>query len=271
MDTLSALISHSEPRVNLFFSGNLCDSSDSSEYPTGGALHLVRSGELALYEPDGSVQVVSEPTLIIFPKGKAHRMEPRAHTGCDMVCASLVFKDSPFYRALPAAIIFPLSQLADLSHITTMLFNEAFEPHFAQSAIISKLLDLLLLLVIRHLVKNKICEAGLLSALSDPRLAKAIEGIHQQPDYPWTIANLAQRAAMSRARFAALFHQVVGQTPLGYVTESRLLLAQKLLLMGNPIKSVCLEVGYSGSVAFSRAFQRQFGLAPKTWLKQAEG
>lgn len=270
MDTLSALIAHAEPKANLFFSGNLCGSSDSSNHPTGGVLHLVRSGELALYNQTNLIQVIKEPTLIIYPKGKAHCMQSKTLTGCDVVCASLTFKDSPLYRALPNTIMLPLSQLTNLSHVITMLFDEAFKPRFAQSAVISNLLDLLLLLVIRHLVENKVCGAGLLAALSESKLAKAIEVIHQQPDHPWTVEELAKQVGMSRARFAALFHRVIGQPPLSYVTESRLLLAQKLLLMGNPIKSVCLEVGYSGSVAFSRAFQRQFDITPKNWLKQTQ-
>ncbi|ABZ75855.1 transcriptional regulator, AraC family [Shewanella halifaxensis HAW-EB4] len=268
MDTLSALISHAEPKANLFFSGNLCGSSSSAEHPTGGVLHLVRTGEMALFEEHGLTYKINEPTLIIYPKGKAHRLQPQTLEGCDVVCANLSFKDSPLYRALPDAIVLPLSELDSLSNTINMLFDEAFTSRFAQAAIISTLLDLLLLLVLRHLVENKICQEGVLSALSEPKLSKAIELIHKQLDYPWTIEELANQVGMSRARFAALFHHVIGQPPLNYVTESRLLLAKKLLLKGAPIKSVCLEVGYSGSVAFSRAFQRQFGITPRSWHKE---
>ncbi|ABV86576.1 AraC family transcriptional regulator [Shewanella pealeana] len=265
MDTLSALISHAEPKANLFFSGNLCGSSSSTEHPAGGILHLVRTGEMLLFEEHGLTHRITEPTLIIYPKGKAHRLQPQTLEGCDVVCANLTFKDSPLYRALPDAIVLPLSELDSLSDTINMLFVEAFTSRFAQVAIISTLLDLLLLLVLRHLVENRICQEGVLSALSDPKLSKAIEIIHKQIDYPWTIDELANKVGMSRARFAALFNQTIGQPPLSYVTEARLLLAKKLLLKGEPIKSVSLEVGYSGSVAFSRAFQRQFGETPRAW------
>ncbi|GIU36262.1 AraC family transcriptional regulator [Shewanella schlegeliana] len=268
MDTLSALISHAEPKANLFFSGNLCGSSSSTDHPAGGILHLVKTGEMFLFEDPGLTHKINEPTLIIYPKGKAHRLQPQTLEGCDVVCANLSFKDSPLYRALPDAIVLPLSKLDSLSNIINMLFVEAFTSRFAQTAIISTLLDLLLLLVLRHLVENKICQEGVLSALSDPKLAKAIEIIHKQIDYPWTIEELASQVGMSRARFAALFNQTIGQPPLSYVTEARLLLAKKLLQKGEPIKSVSLEVGYSGSVAFSRAFQRQFGVTPRVWHKE---
>ncbi|GIU23601.1 AraC family transcriptional regulator [Shewanella sp. MBTL60-007] len=269
MDTLSTLISHAEPKANLFFSGNLCGSSSSTDHPSGGILHLVRTGEMLLFEDTGLTYKINEPTLIIYPKGKGHRLQPKTLEGCDVVCANLSFKDSPLYRALPESIVLPLRVLDSLPNTISMLFVEAFTSRFAQAAIISTLLDLLLLLVIRYLVENKICQEGMLSALSDLKLAKAIEIIHKQIDYPWTVEELAARVGMSRARFAALFTSIIGQPPLSYVTESRLLLAKKLLLQGQPIKSVSLEVGYSGSAAFSRAFQRQFDVTPRAWhLKQ---
>ncbi|WP_038174841.1 MULTISPECIES: AraC family transcriptional regulator [Vibrio] len=268
MDALSALLSNAAPQANYFFSGNLCGSSSSDEHPGEGQLHLVRSGRLALYEQNSLTHTITEPTLIIFPSGKKHRLQSLTLEGCDIVCASLSFKDSPLYRALPSAIVIPLSKLPTLNSVVSLLFDEAFEPRYAQISVVSTLLELILLLLIRYLVDNKICQEGILAALSDPKLAKAIEVIHSQPDQPWTIESLAQHVGMSRARFAALFHQVIGQPPLRYLTESRLLLAQQLLLAGNPMKSVCLDVGYSSSVAFSRAFQRQFEQTPGQWLKQ---
>lgn len=270
MDALSALLSHAAPKADLFFSGNLCGSSCSEEHPGEGQLHLVRSGELALYEEGVLRYTISEPTLVVFPKGKKHRLQSLTLEGCDLVCAGLSFKDSPLYRALPNAIVVPLSDLPSLSPVITLLFEEAFTERYAQTTVIATLLELILLLLIRHLVDTKACQASVLAALSEPKLAKAIEAIHSQPDQAWTIETLAQHCGMSRARFAALFHQVIGQPPLSYLTESRLLLAQQLLLAGHPIKSVCLDVGYGSSVAFSRAFQRQFGVTPSKWLQEEE-
>lgn len=268
MDALSTLIQHAAPKASLFFSGNLCQSSESVEYGNAGQLHLLRSGELALHQAGSSALTLREPTLIVYPRGRHHRLQPMHFSGCDLVCARLTFRDSPLFRALPDTLIIPLAQLDGLAPTINLLFEEAFSQRYAHTAVVASLLDLLLLLLLRHLVEHHLCESGLLAAMTDPKLAKAIEAIHANLDTPWTIAELANLAGMSRAQFAARFHQVIGQPPLSYVTESRLLLAKQLLLSGQPIKFIALEVGYSGGVAFSRAFERQFGLTPTRWLQQ---
>ncbi|ENM5759816.1 TPA: cupin domain-containing protein [Vibrio mimicus] len=267
MDALSSLIQHAAPKASLFFSGNLCQSSESEEHANGGQLHLLRRGELALHQTGSAIQTISEPTLIVYPRGRHHRLQPLHFSGCDLVCARLTFRDSPLFRALPDALIIPLAKLDGLAPTINLLFDEAFSQRYAHNAVVASLLDLLLLLLLRHLVEHNLCESGLLAAMTDPKLAKAIEAIHANPDTPWTIVDLAKLAGMSRAQFAARFHQVIGQPPLSYVTESRLLLAQQLLLAGQPVKFIALEVGYSGGVAFSRAFERQFGLTPTRWLQ----
>ncbi|ENM3806847.1 helix-turn-helix transcriptional regulator [Vibrio cholerae] len=268
MDALSTLIQHAAPKASLFFSGNLCQSSVSEDHYNGGQLHLLRSGQLALHQAGSPTLMIDEPTLIVYPRGQHHRLQPMHFSGCDLVCARLSFRDSPLFRALPDALIIPLAQLEGLAPTIHLLFDEAFSQRYAHSAIVASLLDLLLLLLLRHLVEHHLCPSGLLAAMTDPKLAKAIEAIHANPDTPWTIADLAKLAGMSRSQFAARFHHVIGQPPLSYVTESRLLLAQQLLLAGQPVKLIALEVGYSGGVAFSRAFERQFGCTPTRWLQQ---
>jgi transcriptional regulator GlxA family with amidase domain len=76
-------------------------------------------------------------------------------------------------------------------------------------------------------------ESGVLIGLCDVRLGKAIEGMHQHPETSWSLEQLAQRAGMSRARFAAYFRQVVGMTPFDYLTNWRLRIAQTMLRKSN--------------------------------------
>src|SRR3546814_2878093 len=55
---------------------------------------------------------------------------------------------------------------------------------------------------------------GLLAALTDTRLAKALSAVHERPGEEWTIQSMAQTAGMSRTAFAELFTQTVGQPPI---------------------------------------------------------
>lgn len=269
MDILSILLEQASPKVSLFFTGTLCLTSTNEEYSGIGHLHLVRNGNIAMYEDGESMQLLSGPSLVVLPKGTKHCLRPLSLSGCDVMCAKLIMQDSPLYRALPSSIIIPLDGTITLKSAVDFLFNEAFsEKRYGQTAVISSTLDLVLLLLMRHLVEKEMCKASFLSAISDIKLAKAIEVIHKNPEYPWTVELLAKNVGMSRSRFAAMFHNLIGLPPASYLSETRLLLAQKLLLSGKPIKSVCIDVGYSGTVAFTRAFQQKFYITPKKWLEK---
>ncbi|MGL4712460.1 MAG: AraC family transcriptional regulator [Shewanella sp.] len=270
MDPLSVLLARTAPRAQLFFAGNLCQNSHSQDSPAGGHLHLLRSGELTLYHEGAAPRLLTEPTLILFPSGLTHRMEPRLLGGCDLVCASVTFgqgRVSPLQLALPDALVLPLSDMPALAPLLTMLFDEAFANRYGQEPVLTRLLETLLILLLRHMVERGLCQQGILAGLSDPRLARAIAAMHLRSEKGWTVATLAQEAGMSRARFAAKFQTQTGLSPLGYLTQWRMLLACQQLLAGESIIQVALGAGYSGSIAFSRAFEREFELSPGRWLK----
>lgn len=69
---------------------------------------------------------------------------------------------------------------------------------------------------------------------------------------------------MSRGHFITRFRAIVGQTPTAYLTGWRLLLGQQSLLADASVKAVAYRTGFGSAAAFSRAFSRQFGYAPKT-------
>jgi len=104
---------------------------------------------------------------------------------------------------------------------------------------------------------------GWLGALSDPRLGRALRAIHDDIARPWTVAQLAAVAGMSRAAFAAHFTRRVGQAPLAYVRAWRLTLARAALGRRDAdVASIASKVGYTSQSAFGHAFRRSFGTSP---------
>jgi AraC-like DNA-binding protein len=73
---------------------------------------------------------------------------------------------------------------------------------------------------------------GWLYALTDVRLGRAIGCIHKEPSRKWSVLELARRAGMSRTAFAVRFKQAVGQSPIEYLTEWRMVLARERLMSG---------------------------------------
>jgi transcriptional regulator GlxA family with amidase domain len=130
------------------------------------------------------------------------------------------------------------------------------------------LFEYLFVLLIRSAMNARLIDSGVLMGLSDPRLARAIEAMHQSPQTSWSLEELAQRAGMSRARFAAHFRKVVGMTPFDYLTNWRLGIAQTMLRKGNSLKLTAPAVGYANATALSRVFTQRLGLPPSEWLAQ---
>lgn len=121
----------------------------------------------------------------------------------------------------------------------------------------------------RHVADGPGAGVGWLFALSDRQIRAAIEAVHGDPAYGWTLQELAQRSGLSRSGFASKFKQLVGQTPMEYVTHWRLLLAgDRLANTGEPVSVVSRSFGYESESAFSTAFKRVMGCSPRQYGRE---
>jgi transcriptional regulator GlxA family with amidase domain len=115
-------------------------------------------------------------------------------------------------------------------------------------------------------------DEGRLRALGDPQISEAVALIHNQPERPWAVGDLASEVALSRSEFAARFRELVGESPLRYVTRTRLAHAAVLLrTTDQPLGQIAARTGYATAFSFSKAFKRGFGIAPGEYRGQANG
>lgn len=144
------------------------------------------------------------------------------------------------------------------------MMKEAHEVNPGASIMISRLIDVLIIRILRSWVRIEQGESiGWLGALGDARISRALKAIHDEPYRRWTVLELAKVAGLSRSGFAARFTALVKEAPLSYHSRWRLTLA--LGLMRQPdakVGVVARQVGYDSEAAFSRAFKAQFGFAP---------
>ena len=133
------------------------------------------------------------------------------------------------------------------------------------------LAHLLLLQAFRlHLSRQGGERVGLLYALADPQLGRAIAAMHADPAHRWTLAELAGRAGLSRSIFAQRFRERVGETPIGYLARWRMVLARERLAAGRePLGTIAAELGYESESAFSTAFRRRIGCSPRRYARAA--
>lgn len=105
--------------------------------------------------------------------------------------------------------------------------------------------------------------AGWLAALADTQVGAALAAIHSRPARHWTVAGLAQEAAMSRSAFAARFRALVGQPPLDYLITWRMhRAAHELRTTSRSVASIGAAVGYPAETTFSTTFRRIIGQPP---------
>jgi transcriptional regulator GlxA family with amidase domain len=102
--------------------------------------------------------------------------------------------------------------------------------------------------------------------LNDPHVGRALALLHAEPARAWTVEGLAHQIAMSRAALAKRFVELVGETPIQYLTGWRMHLARRLLLETTlSLAEIAARVGYDSQATFNRAFRRVVGAPPATW------
>lgn len=170
-------------------------------------------------------------------------------------------------RALPGLLVVRAGELD--SSVATLLEGEIDRQVPGQEAVLDRLLDLLLITVLRHwLDRAEDAAPRWYAGQADPVVGPALRLVQHHPEQPWTVAGLAAAAHVSRSAFARRFTTIVGQTPVAFLTEWRLALAADLMLdESRTLASVARQVGYGTPFALSAAFRRERGVSPQQWRR----
>ncbi|MDX2220049.1 MAG: AraC family transcriptional regulator [Burkholderiales bacterium] len=270
MDALSALFGRFPLSAHLFYAGDICNTADFAAAGGHGHLHIVRRGTLSFAEKHSTPLTINQPAVLFFPKPRDHRLVPVPGEPAEILCASVRLggtANNPFLKAFPDLLNVALVESAPLSRVLDLLVEEAMGQHEGRQAALDRLTEYCLLLMLRHVVDRGEVRMGVLAGLADSRIARAVMAIHEDPRRNWTLAEMAAVANLSRARFAARFKQTTGFTPLDYLTDWRMGLAQSLMSKGHPLKLIAGEVGYASSATFSRIFAARAGMPPRAWMK----
>ncbi|MDZ7892965.1 MAG: AraC family transcriptional regulator [Rhodoferax sp.] len=238
LDRLSALLQAAAPRVEL------------------GAPHAQRQGQpnclsIGLLASEDS----HTPHSLVVAQADGRE-------AVDTPSASLrIHLDGPgapmLLREFAQAIVIPLRGADDaLALAVQLLYDELVAPRCGQSAMVASAGNMLFIGLLRHLVAQPHTRQGLFAGLSDPRIALALVAMHEQPSTGWVLESLAERAGMSRTAFATRFKDAMGTTPDKYLTQLRLLIAQRAVQSGSGLKGAARASGYKDASALSRALGR---------------
>ncbi|MFC3093463.1 AraC family transcriptional regulator [Alteromonas sediminis] len=284
---------------SLFFIRSRLQSPWSIDYPpikNCMIFHRVMEGEASV-ETSNEHYVLKRGDFTLLPLGKGHILsdgsgtEPvplfdlpiniapgryeNLHFGgnggkCSLICGAVTFTHpltKRLIKSLPSSITVH-STSSQVSHtiktISELIADEVTNLNPGTTGATSKLADLLVITAIRdHLDKASTDTPTWLGALKDPRITKAIELVHESPSRHWSIAELAQAVGMSRTGFAVQFKQLVGNSPIDYLTEWRMSLAYSAIKQTNKsIIAIALDFGYQSESSFTRAFKKVIGRTP---------
>jgi AraC-like DNA-binding protein len=264
--------------------------------------HLITEGECFVEMNNAPPLHLAAGDVVLFPQGDAHRMtsapglppaqgarslaevlarRPRqlafggggattrlvcGYLGCDARLARMLLAGLP-----PVVKVNVRGSNAGiwLESSVRYALNEARSPRPGGVGVLAKLSEVLFIEVLRlYMVEQGEGRTGWLSGLGDRLVGAALNAMHARPAHPWTLDELARAAGTSRSVLAERFQQLVGISPMLYLTQWRMMLAANILSRSNaPLASVAEDVGYQTDTAFSRAFRREFGAPPATWRR----
>ena len=167
----------------------------------------------------------------------------------------------PLLTLLPDMLHIPARQAgADLDTTLRLLAGEISRPQPGASAVLDRIVDILLVQLLRAWLDTAAAPdraASWLSALTDPIAGPALAALHTQPGRDWTIPSLATAIGVSRATLARRFPAQVGCTPAAYLTRWRMdLAAVRLRDTDDTVGAIAKSLGYTSEYAFNRGFTR---------------
>ncbi len=281
----SAVLRANQLRAYISSNQAYCDNWTEPEPASDhGMFHLIDTGVCWVRSDTLEAPVrLAAGDLVVFPQGAGHtlaatpdgRSAPEARF-TSMLCGEFEFatgKRNAIVDALPACFVVREQESGmQFRQLAQLMLHEARSTSFGSRAILDKMADTLFVMAVRHHIEHAPERRGLLAALCDPRLVRALEAIHGQPGKEWTVASLAEAAHMSRTAFANHFAAVLGTGPIEYLTQWRMSEARRLLAdPRTSVAAVAADLGYRTEAAFRRAFKRVTGVGPGMVRRQERG
>lgn len=234
----------------------------------------LRPGDLAFVRGGADHFIAHEPSAHCVPPEEFRalnladeaKLDPLA---AEFLCGAYRFSGdigAGLISGLPPVLSIPSHIDSPIHSVVALLSRELAQVELGRQTVLDRLLDVLVVLGLRAGLARSASAPGWFRAGSDPRLSRALQAMHGDTRRAWTVVELATMSNMSRATFARVFQEILGDSPMRYLADWRMTVARDLLRTQDlPLTEVADRVGYSSMYAFSTAFRRHHGLSPGRW------
>ena len=234
--------------------------------------HLVRRGRCQL-NIDGEKHPLEPGDFVFITPGVDHKVssEQPADPQTLLLCGYCKFdaiENDVLLRALPRYVLMQRDDMEPWPWLTRTL--EHLSAEYMSGApgsdlTVNKLTEVLLVQLLRADF-GRSSDIGIVAALRDKRLARALTAIHQRPGQSWTIENASAEASMSRSGFARKFKELLGTSFFYYLTRLRMRIARELLTTTNlPVPTIGEKIGYQSDLSFVKTFKKLHGETPRAY------
>lgn len=285
-DALSVVLAGLQLSAEVYVSGDFCgqwavDTSGSRRVP----FHLIGRGNAWLHIDGQPERRLGAGDLVIFPNDKQHIISssdqlPKQQivnadfsqnegAATNLVCGFFEFQNKsawPLLESLDPVIVLELSDLSTLPHVRGLIDLMLVEllnrsPGYYTS--INQLAYLVFIHAVRQQIESGRVKTGLLAALFDAKISRALSCIHNMPEQAWNLVSLATEAGMGRSAFAKQFNQLIGMPAMQYLTYWRMQNASELLKNTSlSVWQIAEQSGYESEAAFRKAFKKTVGVPP---------
>ena len=156
-----------------------------------------------------------------------------------------------------------------LARVLAVIDAEASDNRPGRDAVLSRLIEIVLIEVLRAPALVSFHRRGMLVGLTDPQVAASLRAFHADVGRDWSVASLASEARMSRSAYSQRFTALVGQPPMTYALHWRMAVARDALRSGRrSIDEIASAIGYASVSAFTTAFTRTAGVPPARYARR---
>ncbi|MFE3191834.1 AraC family transcriptional regulator [Nocardia sp. NPDC059240] len=259
----------------------------------GFGFHVIVDGECLLIRDGAQPIVLRAGDVVLIPAGSPHTLaNPATAEPVDPVVVHRVDRITiggdgeettllsgayrieqsrrhPLLADLPEVVHLPSSREPRLAAAIALLANEIRSPGPGGDAIVTALVEALLIYILRAWYGTR--ATGWTAAMADPAIGHSLHRMHAHPAEPWTVDRLAAEIGLARATFTRRFTRLVGEPPLTYLTRWRMITAARLLRHDHaPLATIARQIGYTSEFAFAKAFKREYGIAPGIYRRNHE-